>query len=434
MIPQDSFIVIAQIRPDRIDGLRSLLTTMNFANRTGFADPANELVPFGAFETIHYARFVVLADNTLGDRARNYPQLPPDEPTYLCFMVDCDGAADELLAQMAQRSGGLREIFGHCEGYDGTADLSDWLHAHRVQPMASYVNWVGRTAVQVQQEARLHGLLRDALPRSKAREPQQLLDELRRSISPAPPLTPMPPTPLGWRIRNLTHMLLPLLLAAVCFALFPGITIALLAVGSLLFVIALRRHEQTDQIIAQPYDAAKVAQLRLGEDHDVTNQYTAMGSIKPGRFRLWTEIVILCGVNWVARHIFTRGSLGRIGTIHFAHWVFLDQRRRGFFCSNYDGGHEAYMDDFINKAGFGLNLSFSSFMAYPTTDWLVAKGAWLEQDFKRFQRHHQIPTDVWYKAYPGLTARDLARNSRIRNGFEKPVMSDDEIRRWLAEI
>ena len=41
-------------------------------------------------------------------------------------------------------------------------------------------------------------------------------------------------------------------------------------------------------------------------------------------------------------------------------------------------------------------------MAYPTTDWLLAKGAWLEQDFKRYQRHHQLPTDVWYKAYPGL--------------------------------
>jgi hypothetical protein len=433
MIPQDSFIVIAKIRSDRTDDLRLLLTTMNFANRTGLADPANQLVPFGAFETIHFARFVVLADNTLADRAA-YPQLPRDEPTYLCFMVDCDGAADELLAQMAQRVGGLRQIFGHCEGYDETANLLGWLHAHRVQPMASYVNWVGRTAVQAREEARLHCLLRDALSRIDAREPQQLLAQLRWSIAPAPPLTPALPTPLGWRIRNLTHMLLPLLIAAVCFALFPGITIALLAVGYLLFIIALRKHEQTDPIIYQPYDAAKVAQLRLGEDHDVTNQYTAMGSIKPGRFRLWIEIAILYGVNWIARHIFTRGSLGRIGTIHFAHWVFLDQRRRGFFCSNYDGGHEAYMDDFINKAGFGLNLSFSSFMAYPTTDWLVAKGAWLEQDFKRFQRRHQIPTDVWYRAYPGLTARDLARNSRIRNGFEKPVMSDDEIRRWLAEI
>ena len=73
-------------------------------------------------------------------------------------------------------------------------------------------------------------------------------------------------------------------------------------------------------------------------------------------------------------------------------------------------------------------------LAPPTTAWLFAKGAWLEQDFKRFQRRHQIPTDVWYKAYPGLTAQDLARNSRIRNGVEKAAMSDDEIRRWVAEI
>ena len=209
----------------------------------------------------------------------------------------------------------------------------------------------------------------------------------------------------------------------------PLVVIALIAVA-----LVLRRRELTDPIVPQPYDAEWVAKLRLQEDHDVTNQYTAMGSIKPGAFRLRLELVILYGINWAARHIFTRGQLGRIGTIHFAHWVLIDDRRRAFFCSNYDGCHEAYMDDFINKAGFGLNLSFSSAIAYPQTDWLVRKGAWREQDFKHFQRRHQIPTDVWYKACPGLTARDMARNTRIRNGFEKPDMSDDDIRRWLAEI
>jgi hypothetical protein len=433
MIPQDSFTVVAKIRAGRIDALRSLLATMNYANCAGFADPANPLVPFGSFETIHFARFVVLADNTLADRVA-YPLLPCDEPTYLCFMADCDGPAYELLSRMAQSASGLRQIFGHCEDYDETTDMLGWLRAHRIQPMASYINWVGRSVVQIREEARLHQLLREALSRTDEREPQRLFAQLRQSATSTVPLTPTPPTPRDWRVRNLTHMLFPLLLAVACLALFPVITIVLLAIVVLLFVIVLRKHEQTDPIVPQPYEPAKVALLRKGEDHDVTNQYTAMGSIKPGRFRLWTEIVILYGVDWVARHIFTRGSIGRIGTIHFAHWVFLDDRRRGFFCSNYDGGHEAYMDDFINKAGFGLNLSFSSFIAYPTTDWLVAKGAWLEQEFKRFQRHHQIPTDVWYKAYPGLTTRDLARNSRIRNGFEKATMSDDEIRRWLSEI
>jgi hypothetical protein len=442
MTPQDRFIIVAEVPADRIDDLRSCLAKMTFPERTGFADPANRLVPFKQFETIHFARFAVLADNTLEERAKYYPQLPCTEPTYLCFMADCDGDADELLARIAQQAGGLPEIFGHC-GYKPTADLLGWLRDHEVKPVASYVNWVGRTVAQIKAEAELHCRLRQALPSIQKRDPQGILTELRQSAGPARRLPPDPPTPLAKRICNLVHMLapliLPLLLVAACLAFFrilivALVVIALLAVGTLLFVVALRWHEQTDPIIPQPYEREKIIRLREGEDHDVSNQYTAMGSIKPGLFRLVTQRAIVYGINWVARHIFTRGSIGRIGTIHFAHWVFIDRCRRGFFCSNYDGGHEAYMDDFINKAGFGLNLSFSCFMAYPTTDWLVAKGAWLEQEFKHFQRHHQIPTDVWYKAYPGLTARDLARNSRIRNGFEKPQMSDDEIRRWLAEI
>jgi hypothetical protein len=433
MLPQDCFVIVAKIRPGCIEPLRSLLARMTLADRAGFSDPANSLVPFGTFDKIHFARFVVLADNTLNDRSI-YPGLPRDEPTYLCFMADCDGDADELLAQMTHEAAGLKSIFAHCEGFDEAADLLTCLRRCRVHPIASYVNWVGRSVTQIREEARLRELLRNALRGIEERDPQRLLARLRQLVASAAPLSPEPPTPLPWRIRNVVHLLLPLLVAGAFLIFFHMIAVSILAVGLLVFLIVLRRHELTDPNVPQPHEPARVSRLRRGEDHDVSNQYTAIGSIKPGRFRLWTEIVILLGVNWVARHIFTQGALGRIGTIHFAHWVFLDNYRRGFFCSNYDGGHEAYMDDFINKAGFGLNLSFSSFIGYPATDWLIAKGAWREQEFKRFQRHHQIETDVWYKAYPGLTARDLARNSRIRNGFEKATMSDDEIRRWLSEI
>jgi hypothetical protein len=433
VIPQDNFVVIAEVGKDRVGALRVLLASMTLPGFPGAADPANALMPFGAFDTIHFARFVILEDNTLGDRAP-YPQLPASEPTYLCMMVDCDGDATDLLARMARDCPGLREVFAFCTDFDAAADLKGWLTSHRVPASASYVNWLGRTVVQAREEARLRDLLREALPKTTALDPQGMLAELREAVGGQAPLTPIPPTPSDWRVRNLVHLLAPIVVAAICLIVFPLVTIPLAFVLLVAFLIELRRRELTDPIVEDVYDAAWVARLRLGEDHDVSNQYTAMGSIKPGRFRLVLELVVLYAVDWTARHIFTRGGLGRIGTIHFAHWVFLDDRRRGFFCSNYDGGHEAYMDDFINKAGFGLNLAFSSYVAYPQTDWLIARGAWREQDFKRFQRHHQIPTDVWYKAYPGLTARDLARNTRIRNGFEKTAMSDDEIRRWLAEI
>ena len=121
MIPQDRFVIVASVASGNVAGLRERLAQMNFPGRTGFADPGNHLVPFGEFDTIHFARFVVLADNTLGDREAyrkaGYPDLPEDEPTYLCFMVDCDGDSDELLQHMMQKAGaGLQEIFGRGPG------------------------------------------------------------------------------------------------------------------------------------------------------------------------------------------------------------------------------------------------------------------------------------------------------------------------------
>ena len=61
-------------------------------------------------------------------------------------------------------------------------------------------------------------------------------------------------------------------------------------------------------------------------------------------------------------------------------------------------------------------------------------GARHDRDFKGFLRHHQIVTDVWYKAYPGLTTYDLARNARIRAGLEQGPLTGAALTRWLAEI
>jgi hypothetical protein len=92
------------------------------------------------------------------------------------------------------------------------------------------------------------------------------------------------------------------------------------------------------------------------------------------------------------------------------------------------------MDDFINKVGWGLNLVFSNGVAYPRTHWLVRDGSKCEQQFKYTLRRHQLPTEVWYKAYPGLTAFDIARNTRVRKGAERRSMTDAEIRGWLQDL
>jgi hypothetical protein len=102
------------------------------------------------------------------------------------------------------------------------------------------------------------------------------------------------------------------------------------------------------------------------------------------------------------------------------------------FASNYDGSLDSYMDDFINKVGWGLNLVFSNGISYPKTDWLVLNGSKNEQPYKYVLRRHQLPTDVWYKAYSGLTVFDLKRNTLIRQGLEKTFMTEDELQQWLT--
>jgi hypothetical protein len=141
---------------------------------------------------------------------------------------------------------------------------------------------------------------------------------------------------------------------------------------------------------------------------------------------------VLWIIDYFARHIYTRGRLARVRTIHFARWVWLDGKERVIFLSNYDGSLESYMDDFINKAGFGLNAAFGGGVGYPRTNWLVLDGCGDERKFKEYLRRHQLPTEVWYTAYPGLTAVDLERNGRIREGLESSPISERQAREWIG--
>jgi hypothetical protein len=239
-------------------------------------------------------------------------------------------------------------------------------------------------------------------------------------------LTPLKKAPLAWRIRNLLNLIfVPVLLLflAPWFLLYLPI-----------FLIQLRRREKRDPVIAPRPSAEHVRRLAEIEDHDVTNQFTAMGSVKPGLFRRWTFITLLWLVQYTTRHIYTGRYLARVPSIHFARWVYIDDKKRLVFCSNYDGSLESYMDDFINKVAFGLNVVFSNGIGYPRTNWLVFRGAKNEQQFKYYIRRHQLPTEVWYNGHRGLTNFDLFRNSQIRSGLDQQSMTNAEAAQWLALI
>jgi hypothetical protein len=296
-------------------------------------------------------------------------------------------------------------------------------------PAAQYVNWAGRTVRQIREEAALHAALRERL-RHGAFLGQTAL-EIHRQLAAStqrdgPPLTPPSPTPLAWRASRIGNLVI---VPVVLLALLP-----LFVIYAPFFLWELRRRERTDAVIAPRPAPEHVHSLSVLEDHDVTNQFSAFGSVKPGWFRLSTLMLIFWVLNFSTRQIYTRGRLARVGTIHFARWVFMDNRRRLLFASNYDGSLDSYMDDFINKVAYGLNLVFSNGVGYPRTRFLLLGGAKEEMAFKHYLRRHQVPTEVWYKAYPGLTAADMARNTQIREGLESHAMTEAEARRWLALI
>ena len=76
------------------------------------------------------------------------------------------------------------------------------------------------------------------------------------------------------------------------------------------YVLILRHLEKTDPEVTPPVDQEYSDDLSRLEDHDVTNQFSAMGSLKPGFVRLLTIFGVLLTVDYAARHLLWAGQLG----------------------------------------------------------------------------------------------------------------------------
>ncbi|HEY0382886.1 MAG TPA: hypothetical protein VGC72_11880 [Candidatus Elarobacter sp.] len=431
MTPQSSFMVMARVDRAREAELRALLASMNHG--PGRADPHNALVPFAQYDALHFARFLILDDLTLGD-GKLYELPPFDPPLELVLLLEHDGDSRALVARLARGSEpGLRAIFSCCDDFTPGTDLAAWMNAHSRPAAATYIHQVGRTTARVREEAALYDALEAYLDANAALAGRSAADvhaAVRAFVNGETAagrltLSPERATPPGWQMRKLLNLIgVPLLL--LIFSLPLGVAAAVL-------LLRVRMLEGTDPEYCPRPDPRHVDLLSSLEDHDVTNQFSAMGTIKPGFARRTACVSILFLLDFAVRHLYARGRLARVRTIHFARWTFVDDaKRRLLFTSNYDGSLDSYMDDFINKVAFGLNLVFSNGIGYPRSRWLVAGGAKDEQPYKNYIRRHELPTQVWYNSHPGLNATDLERNMLVRNGVETEALSEPQAREWLA--
>jgi hypothetical protein len=409
---QFAVTIAARVRPGETAALQDLLASMGDGVANG------SVLDLGALTDVHFARLFLLEETTDLDGQ--------PIPASLVYLSDFDVSREEHLAELAAAPG-LDDVFGRCEGYTA-GDRIGFLHAHAIKEQARYVNTPGRGVDQIRRESELREALERYLDSSALQDADpletraQLLEHVRSDQSLAWALEPEPRPSLGWGIREAVHLL------AIPFGLF--LLTPLFVVAAPFYAILLRRHERADVAENLIPDEETVQTLAALEDHVVQNPFTAIGFVKPGPFRRMTIIGVLNGIAFAARHVFNRGSLAGVKTIHFARWVFLDDGRRVFFASNYDGSLESYMDDFIDQISWGLNIVFSNGYGFPKTRWLVLDGSRDELAFKHYLRRHQVPTRVWHSAYPRLTAANVARNEQIRNGLQGE-MGREEAAQWL---
>jgi hypothetical protein len=421
---QVALTLAANVRPGEAERLRRLLETMGDGVANG------SVVDLGALDGVHFARFVLLDEAT---DLRGEPL-----PASLLYMSDLDISCERHLGELVDRAGdGLDWLFGHCEGYPEGAQRTReerlaYLRRHRVKEQAFYVNTVGRTTRQIREEAELRDRLEDFLDGAgdlRAKDPiairRAVQEHVEADSSLGWAMQPPEGLDLGFRLRELLHVVgVPLLLLVFS---------PLLLLAAPVFLVLLRLHERSDRAPHNKPPSDLVQELAALEDHLAQNPFTAIGFVKAGRFRRLTLTGVLFAINYTTRHAFNRGNLAGVKTIHFARWVFLNEKRRVIFASNYDGSLESYMDDFIDKIAWGLNIVFSNGDGYPRARWLVADGARDELAFKDYLRLHQVPTRVWHSAYGRLTSANIANNERIRAGL-RGAGGREASERWLQAL
>ena len=142
-----------------------------------------------------------------------------------------------------------------------------------------------------------------------------------------------------------------------------------------------------------------------------TRALTALVPIAPGRRERLQQV--LAGVG---KRIAAGGptALDDIGTVHFARWVILpDYGEDGglLFATNFDGSFDDYIRDFAEQAPDSFEAIYSNCVGWPEG------GATDLEAFKAFIRAHELVADVYYRAYPTATVREVKSGLQLRQQF-----------------
>lgn len=416
---QTIFTIITEVEPAKVDALDAVLSDIG-------ADPAtNSVLSLAPFDELHFASL------TRVDKADL-------EPT-LIFEHNVDGSVDEWLGTLV---GGAREgleaIYANCVGCPASGDgdrLRAYLRSHVVHPGAFHIGATGRSRAQINEEAALHGAIQAFLEsdggrvRFRGSSPEAVRAAVQAFVRSRADLSwaqSTPPRQTPEERRGHRRRLAKAIAAAVVAS---PVLVPVAAMG----LAVLRLKELTDPVQKEPPDPVHVRALSDTEDFVAQNHLASVITVKPGLLRAVTLPLVLYVLNLVARVSYTKGELGGIPSIHFAHWSVFDRGRQLLFLSNFDGSWESYLGDFIDKAAVGLTAVWSNTVNFPRTRFIAFDGATDGPRFRQWARSNQCKSQVWYSAYPRSTMPMIDNNTAIREGLFASLRGG-EVRAWLQRL
>ena len=282
MTPQSNFMVLAPIDPSARGGTAQLARLDERGARARWTQ-TTPLVPFAQFDTLHFARFVILDDKTVGD-LRVYGLPPRTYPLYLAFLGDIDGEADAFLSEAGEtRARRLARDFFMLPGIrvrHRSYGLDEAARQSRQRCLRELArpNSAPDSRRSAHCTMRSRAIMRARRLRLTVCRHAEIHAKLQRFVEAEKSAGRLTSVRRGGRRRlaggseNLLHLIgMPLLVL---------LASPLLILIAPFYLFALRRLEKTDPELCIVVDDDHSRPWRSSEDHDVTNQFSAHGQLK----------------------------------------------------------------------------------------------------------------------------------------------------------
>ena len=386
--------VLAPIRPDREAGLRELLRAIgdDINGKDISAGRTRPHIAFVRSHRIHFARLAILNDPDRGaERSR------------LLFTSIYDGALDAHLDELVSITSDMDAIWGGCEGYTGPSDFPGFIRAHTQELAAYYIAFRDESVESIMSaiDRRRHG-------HAPALSNGNREGLVTRAIRTAPIVSDLVRAVARSGFGNVFHgtsRIVASLDRYPLFRFFNWITRNRIPPLKSHFS-SLVLDQRAPFVPIGPGDEiptrAAAGSPALREDAVAQNQLTVVTVIDPTR--LDRVRAVMSAIDSYARRLAPPGSLIGISTIHFARWLVIDEGRRLLFVSDYDGSWESYIDEFAEMILTGLDAIWETSFGMPPD------GARDLPAFKRFLRSHQVPSDVFFAAYPEETILNIVED------------------------